>query len=153
LSEQSEGARGSRRRFIDGLLGIGLLGWMGSAVYPVVRYLKPLPLAGPGGPIRLSEEQRTTIDRERFIIVSQGSERVMVFKDVSEKLYAVDARCTHEGCTVQFLPGESMIWCACHNGRFDLDGRVISGPPPRPLPRYAVHFDEGGDVLVDAENA
>jgi Rieske Fe-S protein len=51
------------------------------------------------------------------------------------------------------VPGESVIWCACHNARFDLDGRVISGPPPRPLASYAIHEDADGDIFVDAEKA
>jgi Rieske Fe-S protein len=153
LDDRSQSGRRTRRQFLDGLLGIGLLGWVGSAIYPVMRYLKPLPLVGPGGPIRLSDEQLGTIDRESFAIVSEGTKRVLVFKDDSEKLRAVDARCTHEGCTVQFVPGELSIWCACHNGRFDLDGRVVSGPPPRALANYPVHRDEAGNVLIDAGNA
>ena len=36
---------------------------------------------------------------------------------------------------MQYKQDESIIWCACHNGRFDLDGRVLSGPPPRALAR------------------
>jgi Rieske Fe-S protein len=53
---------------------------------------------------------------------------------------------------VQYVPGDGIVWCACHNGRFDLDGRVLSGPPPRPLPSYAVHEDDG-DVIVSTESA
>jgi len=153
LNDHIQGTPRTRRQFIDGLLGIGLLGWMGSAIYPVMRYLKPLPMAGPGGPIRLSDEQLATIEKERFAIVSEGTKRVLVFKDETEKLRAVDARCTHEGCTVQFVPGELSIWCACHNGRFDLDGRIVSGPPPRALANYPVHQDDAGNFLIDAENA
>jgi len=38
------------------------------------------------------------------------------------------------------------VWCACHNGVYDLEGRNVSGPPPRPLERYDVH--EIGDEIV-----
>jgi Rieske Fe-S protein len=31
-----------------------------------------------------------------------------------------------------------VIWCACHNGKYDLNGHNISGPPPRPLEEYRV---------------
>jgi len=48
------------------------------------------------------------------------------------RLRATSAKCTHEGCTVRYKADESIIWCACHNGRFDLDGRVLSGPPRAP---------------------
>ena len=57
------------------------------------------------------------------------------------------ARCTHEGCTVQFVPGESVVWCACHNGFYDLSGNVVSGPPPRPLERFVVN-QRGEDIVV-----
>jgi Rieske Fe-S protein len=46
------------------------------------------------------------------------------------------------------VPGDSVIWCACHNGRFDLDGRVLAGPPPRPLEKYSCTRDPDGAVVV-----
>ena len=50
-------------------------------------------------------------------------------------------------CTVQYDQEASVIWCACHNGKFDLNGRVISGPPPRPLEPYQVNV-RGDEVIV-----
>ena len=76
-----------------------------------------------------------------FVIVPVSGKRAIVFRDDGGAVRAFDAKCTHEGCTVQYVPGESAIWCACHNARFDTDGRVLSGPPPRPLPRYTAHED------------
>ena len=46
---------------------------------------------------------------------------------------ALSATCTHLGCIVQYRSDLQEIWCACHNGLYDLNGRNISGPPPRPL--------------------
>ena len=46
---------------------------------------------------------------------------------------AFSAVCTHLDCTVQYKADTSQIWCACHNGLYDLSGNVVSGPPPRPL--------------------
>jgi len=65
----------------------------------------------------------------------------------------LDAKCTHEGCTVQYVPGEDVVWCACHNARFATDGRVLSGPPPKPLPSYDVRRDEDGTIVVTPEAA
>jgi Rieske Fe-S protein len=148
----SPGGR-SRRGFLDLLLGTTIVGTLASAVYPVLRYLKPLPAAGPGGPTRLTRAEVEALERKPFVIVPAAGTRVLVFRDSTRKLHALDARCTHEGCTVQFVPGEAVIWCACHNGRFDLQGRVLSGPPPRPLPRYVVREDEAGDVLITTAQA
>lgn len=60
---------------------------------------------------------------------------------------AFSAVCTHLACTVQFRGDLGHIWCACHDGHFDLNGQVISGPPPRPLPEYGVTV-RGTDIVV-----
>lgn len=146
-------SRHTRRRFLDLLLGLGATGWLASVLYPVFRYLTPLPSAGPGGPVKLSPDQITSLAKQSFVIVPALGKRILVFQDAEQKLRALDARCTHEGCTVKFVPGESVIWCACHNGRFDLDGRVISGPPPRPLAQYVAQQDAEGGVVVTPQQA
>ena len=119
-----------------------------SAVYPVIRYLKPLPQAGPSGPVRLTQAEVVRVEREKFTIIPVGGKRVLVVEDSDGELHALDAKCTHEGCTVRYVPGDALIWCACHNARFDLEGRVLAGPPPRPLPRHAVQRDAGGGIVV-----
>jgi cytochrome b6-f complex iron-sulfur subunit len=73
----------------------------------------------------------------------------MVLQLPNQELLAFSAICTHEGCTVTYQPGESVIWCPCHDGRFDLNGRVLSGPPPRPLPKYAANRQPDGGIIVN----
>jgi cytochrome b6-f complex iron-sulfur subunit len=148
---EQESQRPTRRSFLDLLLGVSAIAWLASVVYPVLRYLKPLPRAGTGGPTRLSPAELAKLSKDAFVIVPVSGKRVLVFQNAAQQLLAVDAKCTHEGCTVKYLASESVIWCACHNARFDLDGRVLSGPPPRPLPKYAVERQEDGGVLVVAE--
>ena len=143
--------KSSRRSFLDLLLGASGVAWVASVLYPVVRYLTPLPRAGSVGPTRLSREELAKLEREHFVIVPVSGKRVLVLQNAAQEILAVDAKCTHEGCTVQYLPGESAIWCACHNARFDLDGRVLAGPPPRPLPKYAAERLEDGGILLVAE--
>jgi cytochrome b6-f complex iron-sulfur subunit len=144
-------ATATRRSFIDWLLSIGVLGWAASVAYPVLRYVLPSGTAGVGGPVVLTAEEADKVRRDRFTICQAGTLRLIVFDDGSGKYRALAAKCTHEGCTVQYVPGDAVIWCACHNGRFDLEGRNISGPPPRPLSRYGVHVDEAGRVIVTPE--
>ena len=62
-------------------------------------------------------------------------------------LKAFSAVCTHLNCTVQYSQETSVILCACHNGKFDLNGQVISGPPPKPLEEYKVNV-VGDDIIV-----
>ena len=65
------------------------------------------------------------------------------------ELRAFSAVCTHLDCTVQFKGDTSQLWCACHNGTYDLGGNVVSGPPPRPLERFVVNVrGEGADAEI-----
>lgn len=143
----------SRRSFLDLLLGTTVGAWVATALFPVVRYLSPLQAPLPQGPGRIGDEARAKLEKAGFVIVPFGSKRVLVFKDGNAELHALDAKCTHEGCTVQYVADESVVWCACHNARFDINGSVVSGPPPRPLPQFAVFEDGEGNVLVGEKNA
>jgi cytochrome b6-f complex iron-sulfur subunit len=145
--------KSTRRGFLDFFLGASVVAWLTSVFYPVIRYLKPLPRAGPSGPTRLTRDEIAKLEKDRFVIVPVGGKRVLVLLNAAQQVLAVDAKCTHEGCTVQYLPAESAIWCACHNARFDLDGRVVSGPPPRPLPKYSAERQEDGGIVIVAERA
>jgi cytochrome b6-f complex iron-sulfur subunit len=141
----------SRRVFLDLLLSASVLGWLASVVYPIIRYLKPLPHTGPTGPTHLTREETSTLEQKKFVIVPVSGERAIVIDSPQNQLLAFSAKCTHEGCTVTYLPGQSIIWCPCHDGRYDLHGRVISGPPPKPLPEYAIKRQPNGTIVVSPE--
>ncbi len=143
----------TRRSVLNFLLTVGGLGWLGSVLYPVISYLRPLPMQGPSGPVALTRAEVTKIERDKFAIIPVGTKRVIVLEDSSGELHALDAKCTHEGCTVRYVSGEALIWCACHNARFDLEGRVLGGPPPRPLSRHVVQRKADGGIVVDVSKA
>lgn|ERR1041385_3904632 len=148
MAENASNRKTSRRGFLDVLLGASVAGWLGSVCYPIIRYLKPLPRTGPTGPARLSPDELSKLEQKQFVIVPVSGERVMVMQLPNQELLAFSAICTHEGCTVSYQPGESVIWCPCHDGRFDLNGRVLSGPPPRPLSKYAAKRQPDGGIIV-----
>jgi len=152
MTESSPGRR-TRRSFLDLLLRVSVVAWLGSVLYPVLRYLKPLSLPGPSGPVRLTRAEVAKVEVDKFAIIPVGRERLLVFEDAKGELRALDAKCTHEGCTVRYVARDALIWCACHNGRFDLDGRVLAGPPPRPLARHSVLRDSEGAITVSLARA
>jgi len=132
------------------LLGAGVAGWMGAVLYPVLRYLTPLTDTGAGGPVKLTPDEISRMEKESYVIVRSGTRKIIVFNADGE-VHALDAKCTHEGCTVQYVPGEDFIWCACHNGKYDLNGRVLAGPPPRPLAMWTVtREDDSIEVSPEA---
>ena len=142
----------SRRHFIDLLLSATVLGWVATIVYPIVRYLKPLPQTGTTGPTRLTRDEAAKLEEKQFVIVPVSGKRVIVFQS-EDQLYAFSAKCTHEGCTVTFLPGQSVVWCPCHDGRFDLTGRVLSGPPPQPLAKFMAQRQPDGGIVISEQKA
>ena len=138
----------SRRRWIDVVLGSSVVAWLGAVVFPVLRYLTPPVDEGGASKATLTDAQRDELKAKGFLILRIGTDRVLAIKDGDVKVKALSAKCTHEGCTVQFQAAEALIWCACHNGKFNLDGRVLSGPPPRPLAAFVVAGDLSGTVTI-----
>jgi len=59
-----------------------------------------------------------------------------------QEFIAFSVDCTHLGCPVRWLSEADLFLCPCHGGVFYRDGRVASGPPPRPLARYPVRVNK-----------
>lgn len=139
----------TRRSFIDWLLGLGVVGWLSSVLYPVIQYIIPprVPEA------RLSAVKVGKVDDFELNsgrIVRFGQQPVLLIRTEFGDFKAFGATCTHLACIVQYRPDWKLIWCACHNGRFDLNGINIAGPPPRPLEPLKVVV-RGDDVYVTRE--
>ena len=143
----------TRRHFLDLLLGASVLGWLVSFAYPIIRYLKPLPQTGPTGPTRLTREEAGKLEEKKFVIVPVSGQRVIVLQAPDQKLFAFSAKCSHEGCTITYQPAQSVLWCPCHDGRFDMNGRVVSGPPPQPLMKYDAHRQPDGVIVISEQRA
>lgn len=137
----------SRRGFVDWVLGSSLVGFVVAVFYPVVRYIFP--------PASAESVVNTVTLPFPVSELPSGSGRIFRFGDrpgiavrtASGEVRAFSARCTHLDCTVQFRDDLGLIWCACHNGQFDLSGRNIAGPPPRPLDAYDVRL-RGDQIIV-----
>ena len=76
----------------------------------------------------------------------QGKDFILVRTDDRE-VKAISTTCTHLGCSVSWQQDKKQFYCPCHQGVFDKNGSVISGPPPRPLDSYNVEL-EGDNVFI-----
>ncbi len=65
-----------------------------------------------------------------------------------QEFTAFSIHCTHLGCPLRWLDEADLFMCPCHGGVFYMDGRVASGPPPRPLTRYPVRVREGSVEIL-----
>ena len=64
-----------------------------------------------------------------------------------DEVIAVSAGCTHLGCIVTWDEENKIFKCPCHDGKYDAEGKVISGPPPAPLQRHKTKIEDGRILL------
>jgi len=62
---------------------------------------------------------------------------------------AISTRCAHLGCPVRFVEAAGNFICPCHGGVYDFEGKVIGGPPVRPLDRFQTRVVDGGGQEVE----
>jgi len=144
--EDPNGASAPRRRIVTALLGGGVLGSLAAFAYPVLRYLVPPPVVDLGGD-EVVAGKVGDIKPSGSKIFRFGTRPALLLMTADGEYRALSAVCTHLGCTVQYRSDLHEIWCACHNGLYDLNGRNISGPPPRPLEAFQVHV-RGDEIVV-----
>lgn len=78
-----------------------------------------------------------------FAYPDEGSHAILI-RLAEDRFVAYDQQCTHLLCPVIAQPERDRLHCPCHNGNFDLEtGRVLSGPPERPLPRIELSVRDG----------
>jgi len=146
-----EGPAIGRRRFLNWFIGTSFGAMCVSVIYPVLRYVSPpnVPEAATNQVEAGAVNDPIFLDKG-YKIVRFGPEPVILVKVSDTDFRAFSATCTHLDCIVEFRPQLGRLWCNCHNGQYDLTGRNVAGPPPRPLTRLVVHTVEqaGGTPLL-----
>lgn len=78
----------------------------------------------------------------------QPHDPCLLIRTGADSYVAYSQKCTHLSCAVYFDAPHSRLYCPCHDGAFSVkDGRVLKGPPPRPLPRLRLER-RGGELIV-----
>lgn len=135
-----------RRKFVEVVLGSGILATAIAFLYPVLRYLVPPKALDLGGGSvvagKVGELKPNSGKIFRF-----GNRPGLLVRTPSGEYRAMSATCTHLSCTVQYREDLQRVWCACHNGQYDLNGKNISGPPPRPLELFETQV-HGNEIFV-----
>ena len=135
-----------RRSFLKLLISILGLTALGAFIYPLFRFLLPVEAASrvrtvdiPKSDVPVGTAKDLMIGVTPAIVVNTSSKGFLAFSKV----------CTHLGCLVKYDSERQVFICPCHAGIFDLEGNVISGPPPKPLPRFSVRV-EGNNLVIGA---
>jgi Rieske Fe-S protein len=145
-----------------------LVATWGAILYPVLRFLRPRPATVTGAleavaPFRVKEILQAQNNPFEFggkpcliVLTAEGAKRLSAGQTIrAEDLRAFNAVCTHVDCTVKYRRESGDIYCACHEGIYDLNGRNVSGPPPRPLESFAVALrGEPGqeEIVISRQN-
>ncbi len=135
-----------RRRFLDYLLGTSLAALAGAVLYPILHYLVP-PKVKEVTTASVVAAKASDLAPNTGKIVPFGGKPAIVLRTPDGEVRAFTAVCTHLACTVQYRSDLTHIWCACHDGHYDLHGQVLAGPPPRPLGAFKVTVKDD-DVII-----
>ncbi|MEO8091174.1 MAG: ubiquinol-cytochrome c reductase iron-sulfur subunit [bacterium] len=139
---------------VGGLAGLAvILPAVGFALAPVFEspeeHWEGVGDVGDFGPDAYSQAVITVVDAigeagKTTVYVRQGNPEINP-DETLEQYIAISTRCAHLGCPVRFVPASSTFICPCHGGVYDFEGKVIGGPPVRPLDRFQTRVN--GDQL------
>jgi cytochrome b6-f complex iron-sulfur subunit len=122
------------------------LAWVGFGLTASLRFLFPNVLFEP--PTRFKAGDPSTYSfgvDERW----KGKYRVWIVRN-TESIYALLARCTHLGCTPNWLAAQNKFKCPCHGSGYYMSGVNFEGPTPRPLERTEIAISpDDGQLVVD----
>jgi cytochrome b6-f complex iron-sulfur subunit len=142
--DERQDPRITRRRFFQTTGVAACAAAAGGALAVSADFLRPRALfeppteflAGPPEAIEVGQVVTNEIYRAYVIHAPEG-------------FRALSAVCTHLGCVTRYQPGKDIIACPCHGSRYALDGEVLAGPAPRPLPTFQMALSTRGDIEVD----
>lgn len=139
-----------RRNFLDVFFGGSLLATFAAFLYPVIRYV--LPVKGTSVTQNsVAAAKAGELAPNASKVFKFGSAPAILVNTAEGALVALAGVCTHLTCTVRYDGDTGTLFCPCHNGRFDLSGNVLSGPPPRPLETFNVEVS-GADIIVSRKS-
>lgn len=133
-----------RRSFLQWSLALLGTTTLASLVYPLYRFLVPprseelrKPLAIAKREIPLGEAKEVVFNNVPAVVLNRPG----------TGLIALSRVCTHLGCLVLYDKENKRLLCPCHAGVYDLEGNVLSGPPPKPLGKLPLRV-EGETILI-----
>jgi cytochrome b6-f complex iron-sulfur subunit len=150
----------TRRELLE--KGISIVGWgtllalSGAGAVETVRFFAPSVVFHPPSTYEIGtiDDFSNGAHPDTYGVINVESKwkkehRFFVIRE-SRRVYALFARCTHLGCTVNWFPGLRIFKCPCHGSQFHSNGVNFAGPAPRPLDRLKIFMNTRGNLVVDA---
>jgi arsenite oxidase small subunit len=135
----------TRRTFVTFLLLLSTTFLASTGLIGLLNWLRSRQASQPA-PLRIAQLQEISIGGVKLFHYPTASDPCLLIRVSAERLLAYSQKCTHLSCPVLYQAAEQQFYCPCHAGRFAVeDGRPLSGPPKRPLPRIEVKI--AGDEI------
>ena len=135
-----------RRSFLKLLTSLLGLSALAAFTYPLFRFLLPVESGAGARTIELAKSE-LPVGAAKDVMI--GATPAIIINTREKGFLAFSRVCTHLGCLVRYDQERQVFICPCHAGTFDLEGNVISGPPPKPLPKFSV-LVEGNNLVIGA---
>ena len=135
-----------RRSFLKLLTSLLGLSALGAFTYPLFRFLLPVETGARTRTIEVAKSE-LPVGASKDVMI--GVTPAIIINTRDKGFLAFSRVCTHLGCLVIYDQERQVFICPCHAGTFDLEGKVISGPPPKPLPKFSVRV-EGNNLVIGA---
>ncbi len=131
-------SQNSRRRFLG--ISLGFLGsiFAGGVLYPVLSYLVPPSRKKGGEIVKIPKGELPPGGMKRFHL--RGGPAVVIHGSKGYAAYSLV--CSHLGCLVKWEGDKNEFVCPCHGAKFDVEGNVVSGPPPTGLEKLTMEEKE-----------
>jgi len=136
----------SRRNFFSRAGWAAFFAFVASFLIGSLRFMFPRVLFEPSPVFKAGYPDDYPLGSVSTIWVKE--QRVWIVRD-EDGLYAIQAICTHLGCTPRWLDAENKFKCPCHGSGFTSEGINFEGPAPRPLERVQVTLAEDGQILIN----
>ncbi|MGE3540752.1 MAG: ubiquinol-cytochrome c reductase iron-sulfur subunit [Candidatus Tectimicrobiota bacterium] len=129
----------TRREFTKSLVWVSVGTFLANAVLAMLSQFKPRWAGRPLPQVAVARQHELAIGDSKIFHYPGADDPCLLLRLDAERYVAFGQQCTHLGCPVHYRAAAQCIYCPCHEGYFHPeDGRVLAGPPARPLPRIAV---------------
>ena len=135
-----------RRSFLLRLSWTGLGLYIAASLAAVSRFFWPSVSSRPAMSVQVGFPD----DYQPGQVFYHRGFKLFIARD-KKGFVSFSARCPHLGCLVAWNKDHHMFLCPCHGGKFDLEGRNVEGPPPRPLEAFSLRLDDNGYLVVDQD--
>jgi Rieske Fe-S protein len=136
----------TRREFTKSLMLLSCAACCANGALVAMEVLEKRESANPAKPAKIGDVHDLKVGYSRSFEYPAAGDACLLVRLDEDRFAAYSQKCTHLGCPVLYRRESRKLYCPCHEGYFNAeDGKVLAGPPPRPLPRIDVRRQ--GDEL------